>query len=167
MDDNFRDQLIHNLNLKPIEELLEIWKTNDRVEWTDEVFEVIQEILLEKLGYVPPQDSPLTKYIVKKRSLKEIIIGLNPIALQFSFMGVLLLYLLIIGEDSSKYPILTTIFLFLALGLLGLSGINIIIRKEYPKPGFRPIKGVFAIISGVYILLLVIFFAWVFIMLLY
>ena len=167
MDENFRNQLINNLNLKPIEELLEIWKTNDRVEWTDEAFEVIQQILLERLGYVPPQNSPITKYIMKKSSLKEIIIGFNPIALQISFVGVLLLYLQIIGEDSSKYPILTTIFVFLALGLLGLSGVIIIIRKEYPRSGFPPVKGVFAIISGVLTLLLVIFFAWVFSVLLY
>jgi hypothetical protein len=40
---------------KEPEELLEIWKQNDREQWTDVAFGVIEEILMERLGTVPPQ----------------------------------------------------------------------------------------------------------------
>jgi hypothetical protein len=43
------------MQLKDSEELLAIWKKNDRQEWSDEAFSIIHDILLERLGTVPPQ----------------------------------------------------------------------------------------------------------------
>lgn len=43
--------------------MLNIWQTNDRVEWSDIAFEVIQELLLDRLGEVPPQNPPITKQV--------------------------------------------------------------------------------------------------------
>ncbi len=40
-----RKQIREALELKPTDELLEIWKTNDRVEWSEEAFEAVREIL--------------------------------------------------------------------------------------------------------------------------
>jgi hypothetical protein len=43
------------MKLKETDELLEIWSENDRLEWSDEAFDIIHGILLERLGDVPPQ----------------------------------------------------------------------------------------------------------------
>jgi tetratricopeptide (TPR) repeat protein len=55
MKDNRREQIYNNLISKETEDLLEIWQNGDSSEWDKEVFEIIKEILLERLGYVPPQ----------------------------------------------------------------------------------------------------------------
>jgi hypothetical protein len=44
-----------NMQLKDSEELLAIWRKNDRQEWSDEAFSIVHDILLERLGTVPPQ----------------------------------------------------------------------------------------------------------------
>ncbi len=55
MDHEFRNQVFKALNLKTTDELIEIWQTNDRTEWSDAAFDVIQEILRNRIGKVPPQ----------------------------------------------------------------------------------------------------------------
>jgi len=55
MDDVLREQIYQNLNLRETENLLEIWQTENMDEWDAVVFEIIQGILLERLGCVPPQ----------------------------------------------------------------------------------------------------------------
>ena len=59
MSHELREQIRNNLNFKNIYELLEIWKTNDRATWSDTTFEVLREILKERIGDVPPQDEPI------------------------------------------------------------------------------------------------------------
>ncbi len=44
-----------NMQLKDSDELLAIWVKNDRLEWSDEAFSIIHDILLERLGSVPAQ----------------------------------------------------------------------------------------------------------------
>lgn len=55
MSDNYLEQIYENLIIKETEDLLDIWQFGKIDEWDEAVFEVIQEILLERLGYVPPQ----------------------------------------------------------------------------------------------------------------
>jgi tetratricopeptide (TPR) repeat protein len=55
MNDNYREYIHNNLNTRETEDLLEIWQKGDTSEWEKEVFEIIKEILLERLGYIPPQ----------------------------------------------------------------------------------------------------------------
>lgn len=62
MSNNLRNQIYSNLNMKDTEELVEIWQTNDRVEWSETTFDVLQEILRERLGELPPQDEPILEY---------------------------------------------------------------------------------------------------------
>ena len=62
MSEELREQIRNNLNLKDTYELLEIWKTNDRVEWSDTTFEVLREILRERIREIPPQDKPIFEY---------------------------------------------------------------------------------------------------------
>jgi hypothetical protein len=63
MSDDFRKQIYNTLNLKETDELVEIWKTNDRVEWEETTFDVVREILLERLGELPSQDEPVLEHI--------------------------------------------------------------------------------------------------------
>lgn len=58
MDNELRDQIYNELSLRETEDLLEIWQTNDHEEWSDTAFEVIKEILIKRLGEIPPQEIP-------------------------------------------------------------------------------------------------------------
>ena len=49
-------QIQDTLRLKGTDELLEIWRRADHDEWTDLAFEVVQEILQERLGEIPAQE---------------------------------------------------------------------------------------------------------------
>jgi tetratricopeptide (TPR) repeat protein len=55
MNDDIGVRIRNNLISKETGELLEIWQNGDVDEWDEEVFEITKEILLERLGYVPPQ----------------------------------------------------------------------------------------------------------------
>jgi hypothetical protein len=48
MNEEFRRQVYDNMNLKETDELVEIWRANDHLEWSDEAFEVIAEILRDR-----------------------------------------------------------------------------------------------------------------------
>ena len=62
MNNDLREQIYKNLNLKDADELLEIWTTNDRVEWSDTTFDVIEELLRERIGQVPKQNEPVLEH---------------------------------------------------------------------------------------------------------
>jgi tetratricopeptide (TPR) repeat protein len=53
MSDNLRKQIRDNLNLRDTEDLVEIWQKGDTAEWSAAAFEIVEAILLERLGYVP------------------------------------------------------------------------------------------------------------------
>jgi hypothetical protein len=55
--DSMSNEIYNELNLKSTEELLEIWKTNDRSVWSDAGFKAIKKILIERQGSVPPQQA--------------------------------------------------------------------------------------------------------------
>jgi small-conductance mechanosensitive channel len=59
MNDNLDDPLYKNIypsmQEKETDELLRIWKENDREQWSDTAFEVIHDILLERIGQLPEQ----------------------------------------------------------------------------------------------------------------
>ena len=62
MNDSLRNQTYRNLNNRETDELLDIWQKNDRVEWTDTAFDVMKDILMERLGEVPAQGEPIYEY---------------------------------------------------------------------------------------------------------
>ena len=62
MSDDMRNSIRNSMNLKDTYELLEIWRINNRVVWSDITFEVIKEILQERTGEVPPQDEPIFEH---------------------------------------------------------------------------------------------------------
>jgi hypothetical protein len=59
MSDKLRGQIYNSLMLKGTDELLEIWQKNDRAEWSDTAFEVIEEILKERDIAIPLQSNPV------------------------------------------------------------------------------------------------------------
>lgn len=62
MNDKLHEQIYRNMAIKDTEELLEIWRKNDRVEWSDTAFNVIKEILTERHGEIPHQDDPIIEH---------------------------------------------------------------------------------------------------------
>ena len=62
MSNELRKQIYSNFNLKETDELVEIWQKNDRVEWSEDAFSIIQEILQERLGELPSQNEPILEY---------------------------------------------------------------------------------------------------------
>jgi hypothetical protein len=62
MNSGLRKQVHANLNSKDTEELLDIWKTNDRVEWSDLAFEVLEEILSQRTDSLPKQNDPILEH---------------------------------------------------------------------------------------------------------
>src|SRR5688572_18652885 len=66
MSDDFRRQVYNSLILKETDELLEIWEKNDRTDWSEFAFESIREILLERLGEVPPQNEPVYEHVAQE-----------------------------------------------------------------------------------------------------
>jgi hypothetical protein len=61
VDNNLRKQIYGNMNLKETEDLVEIWQENDRKEWSDLAFDVIREILVNRLGELPIQTGQIGK----------------------------------------------------------------------------------------------------------
>ena len=45
--------------LKETEELLEIWRANNRFEWSDAAFDIVKEILTERGIELPAQHEPM------------------------------------------------------------------------------------------------------------
>lgn len=59
MSDDLRDQIYNNMKMKDTDELLDIWQTNNRFEWTDMAFDVIRQILQKRIGELPEQNEPV------------------------------------------------------------------------------------------------------------
>lgn len=58
---DLREQIHDRMNLKETEDLLEIWQSNHRFEWSDEAFEVIKEILEKRGIEILVQNEPVYK----------------------------------------------------------------------------------------------------------
>lgn len=48
-------QIVKQLEGRETDDLLNIWKKNDRQEWSDEAFDAIREILSQRIDSLPPQ----------------------------------------------------------------------------------------------------------------
>ncbi len=68
MSDNLRTQVYNSLVIKKTEDLLEIWKDKDLAEWDEETFEIVREILLGRLGYIPPHSAQIHNTLVIKKT---------------------------------------------------------------------------------------------------
>ena len=59
MSENLHEQIRKTMELKETDELLDIWQTNNRLEWSDETFDVIKDVLLGRREEIPEQDEPV------------------------------------------------------------------------------------------------------------
>jgi tetratricopeptide (TPR) repeat protein len=57
MTESRRNEIYNNLLIKDTEELLDIWQNGDEDGWDEAVFEIIEEILLERLDSLPPKST--------------------------------------------------------------------------------------------------------------
>ena len=71
MSNDLHQQIYNSFNLKETEELVEIWQKNDRVEWSETTFDVLQEILQQRLGELPPQNEPIFEYIDPEEEIES------------------------------------------------------------------------------------------------
>lgn len=71
MSNSLRQQIYSRMNLKESEELLEIWISNNRDEWSDDAFEVIKEILLERDEKLPEQDAPIYEKVEQTPKVED------------------------------------------------------------------------------------------------
>lgn len=55
MDEYLRKQIYNELSLRETDDLIKIWQERNLAEFEEATFEIIREILLARLGYVPPQ----------------------------------------------------------------------------------------------------------------
>jgi hypothetical protein len=55
--DSLHQVIVSDMQARDTEELLVIWKKNDKNEWSYEAFGIVHDILLERLGSVPEQDA--------------------------------------------------------------------------------------------------------------
>jgi len=70
MNNDLRKQIRGHMNLKTTDELLDIWQTNDRVEWSEAAFEEIKEILAERGEEMPEQDEPINEHVEEVNDVK-------------------------------------------------------------------------------------------------
>ncbi|MEW5940342.1 MAG: hypothetical protein AB1750_11805, partial [Chloroflexota bacterium] len=59
MSNDVYEQIFNTLNLRETDDLLDIWQTNDRVEWSDTAFEVIKQIITRRGIELPEQNEPV------------------------------------------------------------------------------------------------------------
>ena len=59
MSDDLRKTIYVNFSQHDTGDLLEIWRTNDRYEWSEQTFDVIREILQERHVELPQQSKPV------------------------------------------------------------------------------------------------------------
>jgi hypothetical protein len=117
MSEDFRKQLYRNFNQKPTEELIEIWQTNDRLEWSEMSLNVIREILIERLGELPAQNEAITEVAKsdnegsglkeQKEKLKYNwnlpLFGAIGFGISFALMGAIMLTIYNIAQNFFAY----------------------------------------------------------------
>jgi hypothetical protein len=55
MKSDFGKHVYNSLNLKETPDLLSIWYEHDQEEWSEEAFQAIEQILINRLGEIPPK----------------------------------------------------------------------------------------------------------------
>ncbi len=65
MDDQLRAQIYANLRLRETKDLIQIWRQRDLDEWQKETFEIIESILIERIGHLPdpPNEVPIEQVL--------------------------------------------------------------------------------------------------------
>ncbi len=72
MTDSLREQIAANLRTMSTDELLALWVTNDRTNWSDTAFEAAASILTERGVTLPEQNPPVAESEVDDESEEEL-----------------------------------------------------------------------------------------------
>jgi hypothetical protein len=67
MNTKLADQIIETMRNKTTEELLEIWLTNDRGQWSDTAFDAVHQTLSERNVIIPSQNAAITSSLISER----------------------------------------------------------------------------------------------------
>jgi hypothetical protein len=157
--DSLKKAIENEMRLKTTEELLDIWTKNDRAEWTDEAFEVVYELLLEKLEDIPEQGKPNYKRVdTTSPDIKKILTstsfltgwGIFPFFLVLAIGTWLISVIQGNGEETSFVPY--AIFYALIFPFVLVIGLVMIKRREVWRTGLQNIKGWAAIAIGVFVI---------------
>jgi hypothetical protein len=108
MSDDFRKQVYANFSQKSTDALIEIWRSNNRVEWTEMTFDVIREILQERLVELPPQNEPITQVMINNKEKAEKLkfnwklpmLGAIGFGIGFAIMGAIMLTIYNIAQNA-------------------------------------------------------------------
>jgi hypothetical protein len=73
MSEELYEQIRINFRQKDIYELLDIWRSNNRTIWSDTAFEILHEVLKERIREIPPQNDP----VLGNEDLNEEVYGEN------------------------------------------------------------------------------------------
>lgn len=144
MSDDFHEQVYANFNQKPTEALIEIWQSNNRVEWTEMTFDVIREILQERLVELPPQNEPITEAVANKREIDDKpkfnwnlpILGAIGFGIGFAVMGAIMLTIYNIAQNAfsgvSGHSVGAEMGLFrgIVVGGVGGAGLGLALRDK-------------------------------------
>jgi hypothetical protein len=69
MRNDIRNQIYRNLNQKQTEELIKIWQSQDHNAWTETAFELVEEILQDRIGDL----SNLTKDYISNQTIEKAV----------------------------------------------------------------------------------------------
>lgn len=143
MNNDLRYQIYKNMDLKETDELLDIWQTNDRAEWTDITFEVVEEILKKRVGSVPSQDEPILESDDEKKSegkldddLENWETKLLDSEDQPDFYDTLEVLTL---RDNINKTAKAVIVVYILLGLVNLRGFQGLLSGTFPSMGEIPL----------------------------
>lgn len=158
------EDIRRNLRDRSSDELIQIWKENDRERWSGDAFEAIKQILIERgltiPAQVPEKPSGTTSIEQRKKSYKRngrkrktvrIVVGSI-----LSFFGIVLGSILVGDILEGKYSIIEAIFFPPNLGWL----VSLIIGGLwYDRLGKMELRGALALTIGT-----VLFFIFLFIL---
>jgi hypothetical protein len=146
MNDDLRTQIYNSMNLKETDELVEIWQQQNSKEWSDLAFDVVEEILRDRLGELPPQrkldaknsEAKAVDNLVSNRNhTKEFPIQAKSYAIVYGLPVIAAIFFF----STTTKDTLFSHSVILLLSMI-LSSILIIMRQEIPRlPPFESIKG--------------------------
>jgi hypothetical protein len=58
MSNDLEESIFNSMNLRETTDLLDIWYEHDHRQWTEHAFHAIEQILISRLGEIPPKPEP-------------------------------------------------------------------------------------------------------------
>jgi hypothetical protein len=139
VDERLVHQIRENMELMGTEELLKIWETNDKEEYSEEAFEAIRELLKGRGEPLPQQKQPVSKLSPahEQRKTRYIITGgvgsIYLICLILFFTGIVK-DIPLVGEKQVSEGVRIGIFVMsIAIALFSASVLDMVISSEKIK----------------------------------